>query len=674
MGRAPARARRALPASAARSRRSRSKRGRIAAARVRDRRGRRHRVEADWFVCAMPVERARRVLGPRACARSTRRSNEIDELFVDWMDGIQFYLRRKVDITHGHLTFVDAPWALTALTQGQFWAERDFARDYGDGSAVDCLSVDISDWDTPGILYGKPAKQCTREEIAKRGLGADQGAPHGAATSCPTTSCTRGSSTPAIAWSREARREPQRRRRCWSTRSARGRSARRRSTKIPNLFLAGDYVQTDIDLATMEGANESGRAAVDRAAATRRARRPSRRRCTSSTTRPSSRPLKAGRRRALQGRPAERARRRVSAAERVDAVVVGARCAGSAAATALARAGRRVVVARPRAASRPTRSRPTCCGPAASPSCRRSARSSASQALGAPPLPRALAGARRARRSRAATRRSTGSTTRCACAGPGSTPRSSTTAREAGAEVREGARVTDLRLGRRPRRGRALRRRRRRERELRAPLVVGADGRRSTVARLVGAERAAPRQAERPRLLLRVLGGRPARVARRPPRSGARAPSSARRSPATTGCCSCCCSRRSIARDEFRADLAGDVRAHGRRDPRARRAARRLPPGDARSAPPPTSSPTSAARPAAGWALAGDAGHFKDPVTAQGIRDALRYGRLLGEAAAPVLDDPAAPRRGARALGARRATATASRSTSGPTCWRAASR
>jgi 2-polyprenyl-6-methoxyphenol hydroxylase-like FAD-dependent oxidoreductase len=42
-----------------------------------------------------------------------------------------------------------------------------------------------------------------------------------------------------------------------------------------------------------------------------------------------------------------------------------------------------------------------------------------------------------------------------------------------------------------------------------------------------------------------------------------------------------------------------------------------------------------------GWALAGDAGHFKDPVIAQGIRDALRFGRLLGEAAAPVLDDPA---------------------------------
>lgn len=40
-----------------------------------------------------------------------------------------------------------------------------------------------------------------------------------------------------------------------------------------------------------------------------------------------------------------------------------------------------------------------------------------------------------------------------------------------------------------------------------------------------------------------------------------------------------------------------------------------------------------------GWALTGDAGHFKDPVLGQGIRDALRYGRLVGEMAVPALDD-----------------------------------
>ena len=43
-----------------------------------------------------------------------------------------------------------------------------------------------------------------------------------------------------------------------------------------------------------------------------------------------------------------------------------------------------------------------------------------------------------------------------------------------------------------------------------------------------------------------------------------------------------------------------------------------------------------------GWALAGDAGHFKDPVIGSGQRDALRFGRRLGEVVAPLLDeDPA---------------------------------
>jgi flavin-dependent dehydrogenase len=42
-----------------------------------------------------------------------------------------------------------------------------------------------------------------------------------------------------------------------------------------------------------------------------------------------------------------------------------------------------------------------------------------------------------------------------------------------------------------------------------------------------------------------------------------------------------------------------------------------------------------------GWALAGDAGHFKDPVVGQGQRDALRHGRLLGEVARDHLDDAA---------------------------------
>jgi len=49
-----------------------------------------------------------------------------------------------------------------------------------------------------------------------------------------------------------------------------------------------------------------------------------------------------------------------------------------------------------------------------------------------------------------------------------------------------------------------------------------------------------------------------------------------------------------------------------------------------------------------GWVLAGDANHFKDPVTGQGMGDALRMGRTLGEAVAPLLDDHAATDAAAR--------------------------
>lgn len=41
-----------------------------------------------------------------------------------------------------------------------------------------------------------------------------------------------------------------------------------------------------------------------------------------------------------------------------------------------------------------------------------------------------------------------------------------------------------------------------------------------------------------------------------------------------------------------------------------------------------------------GWALVGDASHFKDPISAHGLTDALRDAELLARALGPVLDDP----------------------------------
>jgi uncharacterized protein with NAD-binding domain and iron-sulfur cluster len=179
------------------------------------------------------------------------------------MVGIQFYLRRRIDLTHGHLAFIDSPWALTALTQSQFWADRDFARDYGDGSAVDCLSVDASDWDTPGMLFGKPAKECTREQIAQE-VWAQMKAHlnDNGKVELPDDILHSWFLDPGIAWVKSKGRNRNDTPLLVNTVGTWDKRPKAR-TKVPNLFLAGDYVQTDVDLATMEGANEAGRDAAN---------------------------------------------------------------------------------------------------------------------------------------------------------------------------------------------------------------------------------------------------------------------------------------------------------------------------------------------------------------------------------------------------------------------------
>jgi uncharacterized protein with NAD-binding domain and iron-sulfur cluster len=236
--------------------------GRIAHARTRDRHGRRRWIDADWFVSAMPAERARK-LWSREVLRADPHLKLMDDLFVDWMNGIQFYLAKPLDIVRGHMTFIDAPWALTALTQGQFWAKRKYTRDYGDGSVVDSFSVDVSDWDSPGIVYGKPAKRCTREQVAKEVFEQIKLHLNDNGSDVLTDDMIHSwHLDPAIAWHPAKRRNSNDEPLLVNTVGTWEKRPQAVS-RIANLFLAGDYVQTNIDLATMEGANESGRAAVN---------------------------------------------------------------------------------------------------------------------------------------------------------------------------------------------------------------------------------------------------------------------------------------------------------------------------------------------------------------------------------------------------------------------------
>jgi flavin-dependent dehydrogenase len=319
--------------------------------------------------------------------------------------------------------------------------------------------------------------------------------------------------------------------------------------------------------------------------------------------------------------------------ERFDAIVVGARCAGSAAAIGLARAGRRVV-ALDRVRFPADTISTHLLWPGGVAELQALGALDRVHALGAPALPRALAGAGDLA-VRGGYTPVDGVDHALCVRRPGLDAALVATARDAGAEVREGVRVTGLVHSS----GRVAGVRCDDE-ELRAPLVIGADGRRSTVARLVGAERPHRERASgRSCFYAYWEDARPDwRTTAAQWREG---PELGTAFPCDDGL-ALVLLQPPLARDrEFRGDLGG---AYARTVAAIPGLAERLrdcrPATKVRSATGLRSYFRRSTGP--GWALAGDAGHFKDPVTAQGIRDALRYGRELAASAAPVLDDPPA--------------------------------
>lgn len=214
---------------------------------------------ADFYVAAMPVE-VMRLLATDEIKQAEPRLVGLNCLRTRWMNGVMFYLDRDVSVVHGHSLYIDSPWALTSISQAQFWQDVDL-KQLGDGRVEGILSVDVSDWEAQGG-NGKQAMYCSTEEVCdevwtqlKKSLN-DAGIdvledanrlrsfldpdivypnPTAAENLEPLLVNTVGS---------------------WGNRPE-------ATTAIENLFLAADYVRTHTDLATMEGANEAARRAVN---------------------------------------------------------------------------------------------------------------------------------------------------------------------------------------------------------------------------------------------------------------------------------------------------------------------------------------------------------------------------------------------------------------------------
>ena len=225
--------------------------------------------EFDYYVVALPLEvLVPKVVTPKLPGEgllndALKEAAGLDELWklkTRWMNGVLFYLRQDVPICRGHTLYIDSEWALTSISQQQFWRDVDLSQ-LGDRTIRGILSVDVSDWTTPGT-NGKTAMDCSCEEIKhevwtqlKQHLNDD-------VAKLLEDKCPRPAYVDqAIEWPNPTEAmnlEP------LLVNTAGSWNRRPEAvTPVDNLFLAGDYVRTYTDLATMEGANEAGRRAVN---------------------------------------------------------------------------------------------------------------------------------------------------------------------------------------------------------------------------------------------------------------------------------------------------------------------------------------------------------------------------------------------------------------------------
>ena len=186
----------------------------------------------------------------------------LGELRTEWMNGIQFYLETDQPLADGHVIFLDSNWALTSISQRQFWRDYDLS-EYGNGRVGGILSVDISNWTAAGNFNGKPAMAATSREEIKNEVWAQMKA----ALDAPGHVQLEDGNL--VAWFLDpdiqlpnpgtvTNLEPLLINRVGSL------AARPNAyTEVGNLFLAADYVRTHTDLATMEAANEAARRATN---------------------------------------------------------------------------------------------------------------------------------------------------------------------------------------------------------------------------------------------------------------------------------------------------------------------------------------------------------------------------------------------------------------------------
>jgi hypothetical protein len=253
----------------------------VAGATVKGPDGSMTRVTADYYVMAVPVEEAASVLDNSAAVTQAgeRLSGVTGQLRRDVrsMTGMQFYLNAPLancppDL--GHALYVDSEWAVTSIEQSNFWrAPFDNMGQWGGGNIKTVWSTDVSDWGTPyPSSSGTDADHSQRAQLRAAVLAQ-------LAASLNGDGIQRFDPNSVVAWNLDSAVTPAGEKPC----PGGGTNAKAINTKkllvnkpdrwklrpdaapsgLDNLMLASDYVRSNTDIATMEGANEAARRAVN---------------------------------------------------------------------------------------------------------------------------------------------------------------------------------------------------------------------------------------------------------------------------------------------------------------------------------------------------------------------------------------------------------------------------
>lgn len=217
-------------------------------------------IVADIYVFAVPLEVMTVIAKDPALKTAIPSLAGLDQLRVEPSSGLQYF---NIDdnagiFPRGWTSFLDSPWAIIGLYQSPLiWDKK-----YFKSPVKGVLSIAWSNFDEPGVIYNKPAYQCTAEEMKNEVL-AQIKLHKGADKFIAGLNYCDWNMDPSIVFSgpdgvmlrhQEPLFVPYPDSRQYQPHAY---------TEADNLFLAADYVQTGFDITTMESANEAGRRAVN---------------------------------------------------------------------------------------------------------------------------------------------------------------------------------------------------------------------------------------------------------------------------------------------------------------------------------------------------------------------------------------------------------------------------